>query len=79
MFQGEDWAPPKPESAENLPFTDQVRVRIDDVEKELSVLISHASDDKRRRVEPVWAPESAEKELKAVLGCLECEKIILRI
>ncbi len=57
--------PPFPENS--------VNVRIDDVEKELSVLISRASVEEKRKAKPEWAPESAIKELKSVLGCLDCE------
>ncbi len=50
-----------------------MNLRIDDVEKELSVLISQASIEEKRKAKPEWVPESAIKELKNVLGCLDCE------
>jgi len=65
--------PPQLEPATKLPFTDQSRVRIDDVEKELFVLISQASDEDQRKAKHVWTPESATKDLKSILGCLDCK------
>ena len=77
-IQEDDWLPPQLDPAAEPPFPENcVNVRIDDVEKELSVLISRASIDEKRKVKPEWAPESAIKELKSVLGCLDCKFALL--
>ena len=71
-IQGEDWLPPQVEPAENLPFHDETRLRLDDVEKELFVLISQATSEDKRKAKNLWDPEPADKELKSILGCLDC-------
>ena len=73
ILQGEDWSPPQLENAENLPFTDQLRIRIDDVEKEIFVLISKTSEEEKRKAKQIWVPESAIQELKSILGCKDCK------
>ena len=72
MLQGGDWLPPEVQSARNSPFVDPIQRRIDDLEKELLVLISQTSEEDKRKVKQIWVPESANKELRAMLGCLDC-------
>ena len=70
-MQGDDWKPPHPEPAAKSPFTDPLNILLDDVEKELFVLLSKRPDDERRGGRLAYAPIPAMPEFKGALGCLE--------
>lgn len=69
--------PPQPDLSPRVPFASQINIRIDDVEKELYVLISRTSDEESRKSKIDYTPEWAVKEMKNVLGCLDCEQFFL--
>ena len=77
--QNEDWVPPVVEPATMTPFTNELNIRIDDVEKELFVLISKASEEDKRKAAHEWAPEPAISELESLLGCTNCKYCLIRI
>ena len=54
-------------------LTNSLDVRLDDLIKELNVIISERPDDERCTVNIQYVPEWAKKDLSAVLGCLKCE------
>ena len=65
-----DWKPPRPEPGAKTPFTNPLNVLLNDVEKELVVLLSKRPDQERvGRVVHISA--SATPELRGALGCLE--------
>lgn len=72
-LQGEDWVPPEVAPAATRPFTDQRNICIDDVEKELFVLISKASDEGKQKAKSEWLPEPALPALEKIFGCTDCE------
>lgn len=65
--------PPQPDVPSKVPFTNPVNIRLDDVDKELRVLMSKRPDDEKRAVKLQFITDSATKDLKGVLGCLDCE------
>ena len=73
LFQGEDWSPPVPEAATKIPFTKDINIRIDDVEKELFVLIAKAFEEEKRKATQNWTPELAVSEMHRLLGCNDCK------
>lgn len=50
-----------------------LNVRLDDLLRELHVLIFERPDDERITINSQYVPEWAKKDLSAVLGCLECK------
>ena len=71
FIQGEDWRPPQPEPAARTPFTNPINILLNDVEKELLVLLSKRPDDERGVGKLAYAPVAAMPALKGALGCLE--------
>ncbi len=70
--QGEDWKPPQPEPAAKTPFTNPINILLNDVEKELLVLLSKRPDNERQGTRVPYMPISAMIEFKGALGCVEC-------
>ena len=58
-------APPYP--------TNSLNNRLDDLLRELDVLISERPDDERRTISNQYVAEWAKRDLSAVLGCLDCK------
>ena len=74
-LQGEEWLPPQPEHSAQIPFTNPINIRLDDVQKEIHVLMSKESEAERRSInyQPTTDWPSTLKDLKSLLGCVECE------
>lgn len=51
-----------------------LNVRLDDLLKELNVLISERPDDERRTINTQYVPDWAKRDLSALLGCLDCKR-----
>ena len=73
LKQGDDWEPPKAEPNAQIPYTNPVNICLDDILKELTVLISKRPDDERRSIKFQYIPETAANQLKSVLGCADCK------
>ena len=58
-------------------LTNSVNVSLDDILKELNVLISERPDDEKRTINNQHVPEWAKRDLSAVLGCLDCKRSML--
>ena len=54
-------------------LTNSINVRLDDLLKELQVLISERPDDERVAINNQYVPEWAKKDLSEVLGCRDCK------
>ena len=77
QMQGEDWLPPEPEVPAPAYLDNSLDVRLDDLLRELNVLISDRPDDERCTVNNQYVPEWAKRDMSAVLGCLDCRRSIL--
>lgn len=75
--EGEDWLPPKPEVPAPDYLTNSLNIRLDDLLRELSVLIVERPADERVTINSQYVPEWAKKDLGAVLGCLDFKQSIL--
>ncbi|KAF6241209.1 hypothetical protein HO173_001003 [Letharia columbiana] len=69
--EGEDWLPPEPEVPSPDYLSNSLNVRLDDLLRELYVLIFERPDDERITMNYQYIPEWAKKDLSAVLGCLD--------
>ena len=74
MPQDEEWLPPCPDISQIKPFTDPLRVLLDDVDKELLVLISQQPEDERRMAKPYSIPSLAMHDVERILGCQGCRR-----
>ena len=54
-------------------LTNPINVRLDDLLKELQVLISERPDDERIAINNQYVPEWAKKDLSQILGCQDCQ------
>lgn len=75
--QDDDWIPPRPDPNEYIPFRDSSRILLDDVKKELHVLISKEPSDQIRSAKITYHPELASSEMKAALGCKDYQTTTL--
>ena len=75
-MQGEEWLPPQPEPSAQIPFTNPIDIRLDDIQKEIRALMSKMSEVERRSIkfQPTTDWASTSRDLKSLLGCLECER-----
>ncbi|KAL9124680.1 MAG: hypothetical protein Q9217_006011 [Psora testacea] len=67
--QGGDWQWPRINPSPELPYTDPLQTLLDDVQKEVIVLMSQRPDDERRSAKFDFVPELATKEVRLALGC----------
>jgi len=65
--------PPHPEVSSKAPFTNAINIRLDDIQKELQVLMSRRPDDEKRAIKFQFIPEWATKDLRSAFRCLNCE------
>ena len=74
-LKGEEWLPPQPDPSAQIPFTNPINIRLDDILKEIRVLMSKESEAERRNIkyQPTTDWSSTSRDLKALLGCVECE------
>ncbi len=74
-IQGEEWLPPQPEPSAQIPFTNPINIRLDDIQNEIRVLMSKTSEVERRSIKypPTTDLASTTRDLKCLLGCVECE------
>lgn len=54
-------------------LTNSINIRLDDLIRELQVLISERPDDERITINNQYVPEWAKKDLSEALGCLDCK------
>ena len=54
-------------------LTNSINIRLDDLIRELQVLICERPDDERRTINNQYVPEWAKKDFSEVLGCLDCK------
>ncbi|KAL9101728.1 MAG: hypothetical protein Q9163_003050 [Psora crenata] len=66
---GGDWQWPKIDQPSEPPYADPLLILLDDIEKEVNVLMSRRPDDERRSARFNFVPESASKEIRLALGC----------
>ena len=69
--QGGDWQWPGIDPSPTPPYTDPLRILLDDVQKEVIVLMSQRPDDERRSAKFNFVPELATKKMRLALGCSE--------
>ncbi|KAI9773334.1 MAG: ubiquitin-specific protease ubp2 [Geoglossum simile] len=71
----EAWWLPEVDASHGPPFEDSLKVLLDDVEKELGVLISKRPHKEASKEKPAnFHPMPSYKNMQRVLGCLEYEK-----
>ena len=54
-----------------MPYTDPLQILLDDLQKEVNVLMSKRPDDERRSAKFNFLPDLASNELRRALGCSE--------
>ena len=74
VLQDEDWLPPRPDLSKGTPFTNPLNILLDDVDKELLILISQQPEDEKRLVKPYFIPKPAMPDIERVLGCQGCKR-----
>lgn len=84
ITQEEDWLPPSPDPAAEVPFQNLQNILLDDVEKELLILKSERPITEQRtnsvQFNPVqFNPVSAVVDLSKVLGCMDCKELAVLI
>ena len=68
-IDGDFWLPPRPSSDQRIPFIDAQKILLDDVQDELSVLMSKEPTELVRSTRQIFQPAPAMPELSAILAC----------
>ena len=74
LLQEQDWLPPSPDPAAEVPFQNPQNILLDDVEKELLILKSERPIAEQRTNSVHFNPIPAVGDLSKVLGCLDCKE-----
>jgi hypothetical protein len=71
------WSLPEVDMSDGPPFEDPRKVLLDDVEKELQLLLSKRPWNESSRGKAVYFhPMPSYKTLQRVLGCLDCKSVV---
>lgn len=71
---GQDWLPPQPQPETIIPIETHLRILLDDVEKELLVLISKRPAAEKRAGSLQYVPISAMDDIMRALGCMKYQQ-----
>jgi hypothetical protein len=70
------WWLPEVDASHGPPFEDSLKALLDDVEKELCVLISKRPYKETSKGKPInFHPIPSYQNMQRVLGCLDCKRI----
>ena len=72
-FQDSGWNPPKPDVADNAPFTTDLKLLLDDVQSELQVLMYNQPEEEKRHLKAFVSFQPANGDLQKLLGCEKCK------
>lgn len=72
-LQEETWEPPQPDLSATPPVSNPINRLLEDVEKELQVLMLQRPDDEKRASKVQYGLTSATRDLGKVLGTSDCE------
>ncbi|KAI9825184.1 MAG: hypothetical protein M1819_000589 [Sarea resinae] len=72
---GRHWTLPQPDRSADAPLNDPTWVRLDDVEKELMILIDQRPSEEKRGHNTQFMAPSSIRDIEGTLGCLDYSKV----
>ena len=68
--------PPRPDAMAVTPFTNSVNILLDDVDKELLVLLDQQPEDEKRMAKVYFSSTLASVDFERILGSRGCKTVV---